>query len=150
MWELNYWPHTLPDVHTYIEKCFNCRRHQWYTTYRRPVQLISPDGPLQSKAMDILSPVSNTNSGTWFVVLLAARFCRLTRTIPTEKATAKHVAEEFWDAWVMLCKIAKRPLTNNKPQFDVKFFFPRAFRFGRSYWLRLPTASASFAYGSLQ
>lgn len=58
-------------------------------------QLFTPERPLERVSMDILVPLPKMKSGNKLVIVIPDRFCKLTTTIPTKRATAAQVAVVF-------------------------------------------------------
>lgn len=96
------------DVHTYVEKYSDCRRHRRHPTRRRLITLLLTDASLSFVATDILSPSQKTKSRKHSVIVITDRFFKLTWAIPTRKTTVTNVAEMFLDARVLYYGILKR------------------------------------------
>ena len=74
-------------------------------------------------AMDILGPLTLTDQGNRFLLVVTDRFSKLTRAYPLATTTAEVVAKTFFDGWVAAgYGIPQVLLTDNGTQFVAKFF----------------------------
>ena len=72
--------------------------------------------------MDILGPLPKTRHGNRFLLVIADRYSKLTRTVPLRVTTALTVAQAFCEHWVFVYGPPVTLLTDNGPQFAAKFF----------------------------
>jgi transposase InsO family protein len=73
--------------------------------------------------MDILGPLTVTDRGNRFVLVITDRITKLTRAYPLSTSTAEVVARSFFDGWVTSgYGIPNVLLTDNGSQFVAKFF----------------------------
>jgi Integrase core domain/Chromo (CHRromatin Organisation MOdifier) domain len=72
--------------------------------------------------MDILGPLPRTKHGNRFLLVIADRYTKVTRTVPLRTVTALSVARAFVDQWVYVYGPPVSLLTDNGPQFTAKFF----------------------------
>ena len=73
--------------------------------------------------MDILGPLTTTDRGNRFLLVITDRYSKLTRAFPLSTTTADVVAQVFFDGWVASgYGIPSILLTDNGPQFCAKFF----------------------------
>jgi transposase InsO family protein len=118
-----YWPHMAEDVFETVRKCDACARNR--ISERRHtnfLQLFPAKGPLESVAMDILGPLPRTKHGNRFLLVIADRYTKVTRTVPLRTVTAISVARSFVDQCVYVYGPPVSLLTDNGPQFTAKFF----------------------------
>jgi Integrase core domain len=74
-------------------------------------------------AMDILGPLTMTDRGNRFLLVITDRFTKLTRAYPLSTTNAELVARTFFDGWVASgYGIPNVLLTDNGSQFVAKFF----------------------------
>jgi Integrase zinc binding domain len=118
-----YWPHMAEDVYETVRQCDACARNRiserLYTNF---LQLFPAKGPLESVALDILGPLPRTKHGNRFLLVIADRYTKVTRTVPLRTITALSVARAFVDQWVYVYGPPMSLLTENGPQFTAKFF----------------------------
>jgi Integrase core domain len=72
--------------------------------------------------MYILGPLPLTKHGNRFLLLISDRYSKFTKTIPLRTVTALSVARVFCDHWAYVYGLPVSVLTDNGPQFTVKFF----------------------------
>jgi hypothetical protein len=72
--------------------------------------------------MDILGSLPKTQHGNRFLLVIADRYSKLTRTVPLRVTTALAVAQAFCDHWVFVYGPPVSLLTDNGPQLAAKFF----------------------------
>jgi hypothetical protein len=118
-----FWPNMAEDVLETVRQCDACARNR-ITLSRRtnPLGLFPANAPLESVAMDILGPLPKTRHGNRFLLVIADRYSKLTRTVPLRVTTALAVAQAFCDHWVFVYGPPVSLLTDNGPQFAAKFF----------------------------
>jgi hypothetical protein len=76
--------------------------------------------------MEILGPLPRTKHGNRFLLVIADRYTKVTRTVPLRTVTALSVARAFVDQWVYVYGPPVSLLTDNGPQFRANFFRPLA------------------------
>jgi hypothetical protein len=72
--------------------------------------------------MDILGPLPRTKHGNRFLLVIADRYTKVTRTVQFRTVTALSVARAFVDQWVYVYGHLVSLLADNGPQFTEKFF----------------------------
>jgi transposase InsO family protein len=118
-----YWPHMAEDVYETVRQCYACARNRISERRHTTVlQLFPANGPLESVAMDILRPLSRTNHGNRFLLVIADQYKKVTRTVPLRAVTALSVARAFVEKWVYVYGPPVSLLTDNGPPFTAKFF----------------------------
>jgi transposase InsO family protein len=118
-----FWPNMAEDVLETVRQCDACARNR-ITLSRRTntLGLFPANSPFKSVAMDILGPLPKTRHGNRFLLVIADRYSKLTRTVPLRVTTALAVAKDFCDHWVFVFGPPVSLLTDNGPQFAAKFF----------------------------
>jgi transposase InsO family protein len=87
------------------------------------LQLFPPSAPMEFIAMDLLGPLTLTERGNRFLLVVTDRFSELTRAYPLASTTAEVVAKVFFDGWFSAgYGIPRILLTDNGTQFVAKFF----------------------------
>lgn len=99
-------PETLVLVH----------RNSEPATKKRKLRLFPVPGPLVYACLHILGPLSKTESGNQFIVVVTDRYSKLTKAIPTARGKVKEVATIFGDHFELNFGIRKTVLTNNSRQ----------------------------------
>jgi transposase InsO family protein len=118
-----FWPHMVEDIYETVRQCDLCARNRIAEKRRtNPLKLFPPGGPLESVAMDILGPLPRTKHGNRFLLVIADRFSKVTKTVPLRTITALSVARAFCDHWAYIYGPPASLLTDNGPQFTAKFF----------------------------
>jgi transposase InsO family protein len=118
-----YWPHMAEDVYETVRQCDACARNRISERrHTNRLQLFPAKGPLESVAMDILGPLPRTKHGNRFLLVIADRYTKVTRTVPLRTVTALSVARAFVDHWAYVYGPPVSLLTDNGPQFTAKFF----------------------------
>jgi transposase InsO family protein len=118
-----FWPNMAEDVLETVRQCDACARNRIALSRRtNPLGLFPAHAPLESVAMDILGPLPKTRHGNRFLLVIADRYTKLTRTVPMRVTTAVAVAQAFCDQWVFVYGPPVTLLTDNGPQFAAKFF----------------------------
>ena len=119
-----YWPRMAADIYHYVSKCPSCAKKLLRTKRKTTrMQLFPPNAPMEFIAMDILGPLTTTEKGNRFLLVITDRFSKLTRAYPLSTTTATVVAQTFFDGWVASgYGIPHFLLTDNGTQFLSKFF----------------------------
>jgi Integrase zinc binding domain len=87
-----YWPHMAEDIYETVRKCDACARNR--ISERRHtnfLQLFPAKVPLDSVAMEIIGPLPRTKHGNRFLLVIADRYTKVTRTVPLSTVTALSV-----------------------------------------------------------
>jgi hypothetical protein len=93
-----YWPHMAEDVYETFRQSYACARNR--ISERRHtnfLQIFPAKWPLESVSIDILGPLPRTKHGNWFLLVIADRHTKVTRTVPLRTVTALSVARAFVD-----------------------------------------------------
>ena len=119
-----YWPRMAMDVNRYVASCPSCIKKSLRVSRKTTkLQLFPPTAPMEFIAMDILGPLTLTDQGNRFLLVVTDRFSKLTRAYPLATTTAEVVAKTFFDGWVAAgYGIPQVLLTDNGTQFVAKFF----------------------------
>jgi transposase InsO family protein len=85
--------------------------------------LFPPSAPMEFVAMNLLGPLTTSDHGNRFLLVITDRFTKLTRAFPLASTTADIVAKTFLDGWIASgYGIPKILLTDNGTQFVAKVF----------------------------
>ena len=118
-----FWPQMVEHIYETVRQCDPCARNRISEKRRtNPLKLFPAQGPLESVAMDILGPLPRTKHGNRFLLVIADRFSKVTKTVPLRTVTALSVARAFCDHWAYVYGPPVSLLTDNGPQFTAKFF----------------------------
>jgi RNase H-like domain found in reverse transcriptase/Reverse transcriptase (RNA-dependent DNA polymerase)/Integrase zinc binding domain/Integrase core domain/Chromo (CHRromatin Organisation MOdifier) domain/Retroviral aspartyl protease len=118
-----FWPRMAEDILETVRQCPVCSKGRiTLTRHTNFLELFPAKAPLESVAMDILGPLPKTRHGNRFLLVIADRYSKLTRTVPLRTTTALVVAQAFCDHWVFVYGPPVSLLTDNGPQFTAKFF----------------------------
>jgi transposase InsO family protein len=122
--KLFYWPHMAIDINRYVYSCPSCDKKSLCVAQKTmKLQLFPPSAPMEFIAMDILGPLTQTDKGSRFLLVVTDRFSKLMRAYPLASTTADVVAKTFFDGWVAAeYGIPHFLLTDNGTQFVSKFF----------------------------
>jgi hypothetical protein len=118
-----FWKNMAADVLEVVRQCQSCSRNRMsLSRHSNPLKLFPANAPLEAIAMDILGPLPKTKHGNRFLLVIADRFSKLTRTVPLRTITALTVAQMFCEHWVFVYGPPVSVLTDNGPQFASRFF----------------------------
>jgi transposase InsO family protein len=122
--KLFYWPRMAIDINRYVYSCPSCDKKSLRVARKTmKLQLFPPSAPMEFIAMDILSPLTQTDKGNRFLLVVTDRFSKLTRAYPLASTTADVFDKTFFDGWVAAgYGIPQVLLTGNGTQFVSKFF----------------------------
>jgi Integrase zinc binding domain len=91
-----FWPRIAEAVYETVRQCDVCARNRIAEKRKKnPLRLFPAKGPLESVAMDILGPLPRTKQGNRFLLVIADRFSKVTKSIPLRALTALSVARMF-------------------------------------------------------
>jgi transposase InsO family protein len=124
MRKLFYWPRMAIDINRYVSSCPSCVKKSLRVSRKTmKLQLFPPSSPMEFIAMHILGPLTQTDKGNRFLLVVTDRFSKLTRAYPLASTTADVVAKTLFDGWVAAgYGIPQVLLTDNGTQFVSKFF----------------------------
>ena len=119
-----YWPSMSMDVYDTVRQCTSCakerialRKHASY------LSLFPAKAPLEYVAIDILGPLPyTTGKRNRYLLVIADRYSKLTKTVPLKNITAATVARAFVEHWVFHFGPPAKLLSDNGGQFTSKFF----------------------------
>ncbi len=87
-----------------------------------PLKLFPAKRPLESVAIDILGPLTQTVRKHRFLLVMTCRYSKLTRVVPLVKITALSVAKGFCNDWVFPYGPPAELISDKGSQFVAKFF----------------------------
>ena len=119
-----YWPSMSMDVYNTVRQCTSCakeriakRKHASY------LSLFPAKAPLEYVAIDILGPLPyTTGKRNRYLLVIADRYSKLTKTVTLKNITAATVARAFVEHWVFQFGPPAELLSDNGGQFTSKFF----------------------------
>jgi transposase InsO family protein len=118
-----FWPNMAENVLETVRQCDACARNRIIVSRRtNPLDRFRANAPSESVAMDILGPLPKTRHGKRFLLVIADRYSKITRTVPLRVTTALAVAQAFCDHWVFVHGPQVSSITDNGPQLTAKFF----------------------------
>ena len=119
----NYWPHLAADVAATVPGCWTCAMNLVkLRKHLNRLKLFPASRPLESLAIAILGPLPKTKAGKRFLLVVTDRFTKLTQIVALCTITAYTVALAFCDAWILKYGVPRTLLSDNRPQFNAKFF----------------------------
>ena len=83
------------DVVETVKQCYDCTRNSFNLTKRTKLKLFPENAHLQSVKMDILGKLPKIRHGNQFLLVIADRYSKFSRTMPMRTTTALAVAEAF-------------------------------------------------------
>jgi Integrase core domain len=112
------------DISRYVASCPSCVKKSLRISRKTTrMKLFPPSAPMEFVAMDIMGPLTTTDRGNRFLLVITDRFTKLTRAYPLSTTTAEVVARTFFDGWVASgYGIPNVKLTYNGSQFVAKLF----------------------------
>jgi hypothetical protein len=91
----------VEDVYETGRQFDACARNRIYErTHNNKLKLFPAKGSLEPVAMDIIGPLPKSKHGNRFLLVIADRFSKVTKTVPLRTVTALSVAQAFCDNWV--------------------------------------------------
>jgi len=86
------------------------------------LKLIPATDPFASLSMDPLGPLTETKTGSVFLLIIVDRFSHLVRAVPLAGITATDVSSAFCRDWISVYGPPDTVLTDNGHQLDALFF----------------------------
>ena len=113
-----YWPTMVVAVYKHVEQCPTCAKNLLSERRHTSTMKLFPAlEPFSGLAMDLPGPLTTFRGGQKHVLVICARFTKLTRAIPLRDATALTVSSALIDTWVAAYGIPDSVLTDSGPQF---------------------------------
>lgn len=117
-----FWPRMARDVARYLKHCLDCTRAKLSRdTQAGLLQPFTTSGPFSMVSLDIVGPLPVTVRGHRYYLALLCRFTRWLELVPLSEATAKAVADAFFD-FVCRYGVPARILTDRGSVFMSDFF----------------------------
>lgn len=101
---------------TTVTNGLKCARKRANYTRTGHLKLFRVRGQLEFIAMIIFGLFPKTENGNQFVLIMPDRYSKLTRSKPTSKTSAMHIASIFFDIWIVPFEIPAHLLTDNGTQ----------------------------------
>jgi transposase InsO family protein len=90
------WPGMKRDVEQHVKACLVCAKRKAYGSRKAPLHPMPPAERVWEKiAMDIVGPVTESNNGNRYILVLSDYASRFVITIPMEDQKARTVAAHF-------------------------------------------------------
>lgn len=109
-------------VFTTASNCTTCARNFTSPNLKRQIQLFHAIGLFEFVPIDIFGPLPRTVSRHLFVTIMTDRYLKLKRAMPTGQTKSSHVANVFFNSWVVLYGISAYVLMKNEAQLTSKLF----------------------------
>lgn len=109
------------DENNTVDKCMSCSRNRRTKKEKKKLRLFPPVSPEDFVAIHIVGPLPKTEGGSKFIVIITGRYSKLTKDIPTAKATSTRIANIFMEHWLATLGVPLTKLTGNGPQFTFNF-----------------------------
>lgn len=109
-------------VHEFVLKCESCRQSMPSQRHHLRPQQCLPNVPLERVAIDIVGPLTKTEQGSWFTIVVTDRYRNLARAISAPMITATHVATVAFENFFMPYAIPSTTMANSWPQLGFKCF----------------------------
>ena len=91
-----FWPGLNTDVKTYVTNCIVCAKRKAYGTTKAPLKPIPPVQKVWEQiAMDIVGPLTESNQGNKYILVLSDYATRFVMTIPMTDQKAYTIAEHL-------------------------------------------------------
>jgi hypothetical protein len=106
-----------------VKLCHECTKKNSIRRKRtKEITLFPSEQPLDFIVIDILGPLTKTSKGHQYLLVIADRFSKLTRTVPLKTIATFEVASAFCHHWVFVYGTPRLLLSDNGTQFNSKFF----------------------------
>jgi len=111
------------DVYEWVASCASCARNRVAPRRRTArLKLFPETDPFASLSMDLLGPLTETETGNICLLIIVDRFSMLVRAVPLADITETDVSSAFcWD-WICVYAPLDTVLTDSGPQFASLFF----------------------------
>lgn len=110
--QTHYWPHIAKEVFLPVAQCASCAQNGRYYSHKRRLQLFRVRTPLKFVGIDILDPLQITLQGNQSVFVITVHYTKLARARQPSKTTATHLANMFFDYWMISFGTPTNLLTN--------------------------------------
>jgi Integrase zinc binding domain len=119
-----FWRNMSADVAETVRQCAVCAKNRIFYERKRTsfLKLFPASEPLEYVYLHILGPLTKTEHGNRFLLVITDRFSKLTRTVPLRTISALVVAKVFCENLVFVNGPPRYALTDNGAQFSAKFF----------------------------
>lgn len=117
-----YWPYISANVdHIVRTRLIYARNHPKYR-HRRKLPRLPASEPLVYVTMDIAGPFPKTSECKQYIIGMTEQYSKFTRAIPTVEKTAPHIANIYFDYWIISNGIPAYALSNDVNKFFRKLF----------------------------
>jgi len=118
-----YWKSMAADVYDWVASCASCDRNRTVPRQRTAMLKLFPaTDPFASTSMDRIGPLTETKSGTVFLLIIIDCFSKLVRAVPLAGITATDVSSVFFRDWISVYWPPGTVLTDNGLLLAALFF----------------------------
>lgn len=105
-----------------VIKCQICTRNSPPYRHKRKIQLFPAAGPFEFITMDNFGTFPKAIQQNQYILFISDRYSKLTHAIPPSKTTYTHIANLFFNHWIVLYVIPTHLLTDTNVQLTNKHF----------------------------
>ena len=106
----------MVDVYAAVANCVQCGRNRVGTRKNKNyLKKFPPTEPLTDLCMDVLGPLPRVAAGNERLLLIVARFSKMTRAIFLQRIHAETITAAFLDYWVAAYGPPTTVLSDNGP-----------------------------------
>jgi transposase InsO family protein len=115
-----YWPTMRQNIFQFVERCDLCQRYK--RNYNRvPLQRQSiPSRPFETVTMDIVGPVTRSNFGERYILVIQDLLTRWVELAPLKTTDASSVIRKLEGYWICRYGMPERLLTDRAAIFTGK------------------------------
>lgn len=84
-----YWAHMASDAYATVHDCYQRLQHRANEKKKRQPELFFLNGSLEYVDMEILAPLLKTKQGNQFVIIMTARYAKLTKAVSTQNTNTQ-------------------------------------------------------------
>ena len=112
------WPKMTKEIKDYIRKCEICAKRKALGASKAPLRPIPPPEHVwQTMAMDIVGPLTQTEKGNCYILVMGEYLTRFIITAPMQNQTADTVARTFIKSVVLQYGVPEKVLTDQGTNF---------------------------------
>jgi len=117
------WKGLRKDVERYIARCESCQKNK--ITQKNKVPLIitdTPNKPFEKCALDIVGPLTITNSGNKYLLTFQDNLTKFSKAMPIPNQEANTISKEFVTKIILEHGIPEKILTDQGTNFMSEIF----------------------------
>jgi len=114
-----YWKNLKADIQRYIQQCLQCQLKKLVRVETKQPMMITdtPGSSFDKVAMDIVGPLSKTERGNEYILMLQDQLIKFCMRIPLPDQTSETIAEAFVDKFICVLEVPKAILTDQGRNF---------------------------------